>query len=235
MRLYIIRHGDPDYEKDALTQRGEAEAQALADYLPNLRLTHLYTSPLGRAKATCAPSARQLGLPVTELPWVRELTGVYYEVNGFGKCAPFVLPGELLYDLQPVPRYEGWQQQAYFNDPRFFGQVKEMEAGSDSLLEKHGFMHEGARYRVIRPNEDRIAVFCHQGIGTTWLAYLLNLPYQAAWAGMWQACTSICEIVLEQRSGQWAVPRLLQMGATPHLSLAGLPPVERGLASTKRD
>ena len=231
MRLYIIRHGDPDYDHDSLTPRGEAEAQALAAYVPRLRLTHLYSSPLGRAKATCAPCAECLGLPVEELPWIRELTGIYYEVEGIGKCAPFALPGEVLYNETPTPRYDCWEQQKYFDDPRLLPLVCAMEQGSDALLARHGYVREGARYRVIAPSEDRIAIFCHQGIGTTWLSSLLHLPYQAGWAGMWQACTAISEIILEQRSQRWAVPRLLQMGATPHLVLAGLPGLERGLDS----
>ena len=31
MRILIIRHGDPDYEKDSLTQKGWHEAELLAD------------------------------------------------------------------------------------------------------------------------------------------------------------------------------------------------------------
>ena len=38
MRLLIIRHGDPDYEKDSLTEKGWREAALLADSL-------LYVSP----------------------------------------------------------------------------------------------------------------------------------------------------------------------------------------------
>lgn len=30
MRLIIIRHGDPDYERDSLTQKGWREAEPLA-------------------------------------------------------------------------------------------------------------------------------------------------------------------------------------------------------------
>ena len=41
MRIYIIRHGQPDYAADRLTPRGRAEAEALADYLPRLGLTAL--------------------------------------------------------------------------------------------------------------------------------------------------------------------------------------------------
>lgn len=230
MRLYIIRHGDPDYETDSLTEKGKKEAAALADYLPRLHLTHLYTSPLGRARETCSYTAQKLRLPVTVLPWASELTGVYYQTESFGRAAPFTLPGEVTYSLQPIPRYEGWQNQKYFDHPRFAALISEMETGSDELLKSHGYQREGALYRVINPQEARVAVFCHQGLGTSWLAYLLHIPYQAAWAGLWQACSSITTICLEQRSDQYALPRMLAMGATAHIDLAGLEDNENGLA-----
>ena len=33
MRLIFIRHGDPDYEKDSVTEKGEREIELLADKL----------------------------------------------------------------------------------------------------------------------------------------------------------------------------------------------------------
>ena len=33
MRILIIRHGDPDYERDTLTEKGHREAQLLANRL----------------------------------------------------------------------------------------------------------------------------------------------------------------------------------------------------------
>lgn len=230
MRLYIIRHGDPDYETDSLTPQGREEAAALADYLPRLALTQLYTSPLGRARETASYSAKKLGMPVTVLPWASELTGVYYDVEGFGRAAPFTVPGEITYALQPTPRYEDWQDQKYFDHPRFSALIKSMEEGSDVLLESHGYKREGALYRVMHPGEDRVAVFCHQGLGTSWLAHLLRIPYQAAWAGLWQACSSITSVFMERRSEKYATPRMIQMGATPHIDLAGLCANENGLA-----
>jgi len=57
VRLYIIRHGDPDYDTDkehggSLTGNGKAEASALAKWLASEGITHAYSSPLGRAKLT---------------------------------------------------------------------------------------------------------------------------------------------------------------------------------------
>jgi broad specificity phosphatase PhoE len=62
VRLYLIRHGDPDYDTDkanggTLTEHGKAEATALATFLAKEGITHAYTSPMGRAKLTA-----QLGL-----------------------------------------------------------------------------------------------------------------------------------------------------------------------------
>ena len=108
MRIFIIRHGDPDYQTDSLTLRGRREAEALAAYIERLQLTHIYCSPLGRAQQTCRPCAEKLGLPVETLSWTRELTGVYYELDGFGRFSPFFTPGEVMYSISPTPRYAGW-------------------------------------------------------------------------------------------------------------------------------
>jgi broad specificity phosphatase PhoE len=48
MRILIIRHGDPDYEKDSLTQKGWHEAELLADKMEKTDVTAFYVSPLGR-------------------------------------------------------------------------------------------------------------------------------------------------------------------------------------------
>jgi broad specificity phosphatase PhoE len=59
VRLYIIRHGDPDYDTNkenggSLTDNGIAEAKALSRILASEErgITHAYTSPLGRARLT---------------------------------------------------------------------------------------------------------------------------------------------------------------------------------------
>ena len=50
MKLIIIRHGDPDYEHDSLTQKGVREAQLLSDRISQLDVKAFYCSPLGRAQ-----------------------------------------------------------------------------------------------------------------------------------------------------------------------------------------
>lgn len=40
MRLLFIRHGDPDYEHDTLTEKGEREAELLADRLQSEKMDY---------------------------------------------------------------------------------------------------------------------------------------------------------------------------------------------------
>ena len=47
MRLLIIRHGDPDYARDNLTEKGKREAKLLSEMLAKDKIDYLYCSPLG--------------------------------------------------------------------------------------------------------------------------------------------------------------------------------------------
>ena len=54
MKLLIVRHGDPDYEKDSLTEKGWREAAFLAERLSIINVKQFFVSPLGRAKDTAS-------------------------------------------------------------------------------------------------------------------------------------------------------------------------------------
>ena len=49
MNIYIIRHAEPDYEHDSLTEKGWREAELLSHRLSKIRNAFYYPSPLGRA------------------------------------------------------------------------------------------------------------------------------------------------------------------------------------------
>ena len=73
MKLIIVRHGDPDYEHDALTDTGKIEAQLTAERLKaHPGIAAFYVSPLGRAQATAQYTLDALGREAETLPWLRE-------------------------------------------------------------------------------------------------------------------------------------------------------------------
>ncbi|MBQ1206574.1 MAG: histidine phosphatase family protein, partial [Clostridia bacterium] len=55
MLLYVIRHGDPIYNPDSLTEKGKRQAEALARRLAVNGLDKIYSSPLVRAQQTAQP------------------------------------------------------------------------------------------------------------------------------------------------------------------------------------
>ena len=59
MLLYIIRHGDPDYTTDTLTERGWAQAEAVGKRLAASGINRVFSSPMGRAKQTAEPTCRR--------------------------------------------------------------------------------------------------------------------------------------------------------------------------------
>ncbi|MDE7219247.1 MAG: histidine phosphatase family protein, partial [Oscillospiraceae bacterium] len=72
MKLLIVRHGDPNYEIDSLTEKGWREAELLARRLAETEIKEFYVSPLGRARDTASLTLEKLGRTAVECPWLRE-------------------------------------------------------------------------------------------------------------------------------------------------------------------
>ena len=52
MKILIVRHADPDYSIDSLTEKGKIEAELLSQRLTKLDIKDFYVSILGRARDT---------------------------------------------------------------------------------------------------------------------------------------------------------------------------------------
>ena len=72
MLLYIVRHGDPIYNPDTLTEKGFRQAEALAPRMKNSGINKIFSSPNGRARQTADPTAKLLGLEYTIEDWTSE-------------------------------------------------------------------------------------------------------------------------------------------------------------------
>ena len=72
MQLLIIRHGDPDYRLDSLTEKGFREASLLANRLASSGVRDFYVSPLGRAMDTARPALQRLEKKPVVCDWLQE-------------------------------------------------------------------------------------------------------------------------------------------------------------------
>ena len=212
MLLYIIRHGDPDYEHNTITEFGHKEAKALAEWFTqkNIQFDAIYTSPLGRAKDTAAYTCKAQNLSPVVLPWTAE---------SMDYMQPFLPSSEIsfLYNANGINDYID------FSSEDRMASIETLTTESDTFLKALGYERNGTHYKVTDHNTKRIAVFCHGGFGTAWTAHLLGTAPTLGFPSMFMTTTSMN--VFEFRpyeNSDYTKPRLLRFGDVPHLHSAEL-------------
>jgi probable phosphoglycerate mutase len=189
MRLYIIRHAEPDYPRDALTARGHAQAQALADRLSGMEIDQVYSSPMNRALETARYTAERLGLEVQVESWTRELEDWWVPDEILGERPVWQVDAATLRAM--MPGQEIWPPDA----------LERLRSASGEFLGRP----ENASSRGI-------AVFCHAGFALTWLAGLLGVPLPLMWAGFSLSPGSVTTVAFEALAGGGTAARCLGLG-----------------------
>lgn len=169
MRLIFIRHGHPDYSTDSLTALGQKHAAAAAERLAGEGIDAVFASPLGRAQQTAAYTAQRLGLPVTTLPFMRELNWGGAAYNPWLRTRDLARAGvDLLHcDLAAAPGIAGGSMME---------SAAAAAAGFDAWLAELGYVREGCYYRCTAKREDTLAIFSHAGSSSAVIAHLLAMP-----------------------------------------------------------
>ncbi len=236
MQLFIVRHGDPDYPNNTITSAGHLEAAALAQRMATqIRPDLLYSSPLGRARHTMAPTEKALGLTGKILDWTAELHLFGKEEGPWGApLAYWDLPGHWIRNApQGLPTHSNWHLHPPFDDPEITRTFDHIRTESDKFLATHGYERKGGRYACVAPHRQKIAVFCHGGLGLTWLAHLLEIPLTLMWSGFWLPPSSVTTILFDEREHAWSTPRCIGMGDISHLYAAGLTRSNIGLKANR--
>ena len=221
MRLLFIRHGDPDYAIDGLTQQGQKEALALAERLQEEKIDFLYCSPLGRAKRTAWPYLKSTGRKAVILPWLQEFNHPCQMPQGVHTCCWDWLP-------QDLQEKEDLFSKDWLLDPAYEGEaresVREVFAAFDGLLAKHGYRKDGRYYRVEQANHDTLCFFCHFGIESLLLSRLLDVSPLIFWQGTAAAPASVTTVYSEERREGLASFRIQSFGDVSHLAKKGYAP-----------
>ena len=214
MRIFIVRHGDPDYEHDTLTEKGHREASLLAEKLKKEKIDYIYTSPLGRAKDTCAYTARALGMEdkVVTLDWLREF---YYIWD--------MLPTEWA-ERDNVYDYRRWSEEDIYRVGDIGEKFSLVAKALDELLAKHGYVREGRYYHTEKGNSDTIAIFCHFGLEMMLLSHLFDISPVLLSHHFVALPSTLTTIYTEERREGIAMFRCAGFGDTGHLYAGGETP-----------
>ena len=171
MRIVFIRHGDPDYTNDTLTEKGRKEAALLAENIGYLNLDQavVYVSPLGRARDTPGYVLDKLGKTAVTMDWLQEFPA-QVDVGGNPELLK-VYPdtgkqgdkygSHIAWDM--VPAY--WTEQDDLGDLKDWKNAEVVKHSDiqevyervtkafDELLAEYGYVREGRHYRVEKESE----------------------------------------------------------------------------------
>ena len=213
MNVYIVRHAEPDYVRDTLTEKGWREAELLSRRLENIPNGYYYTSPLGRARDTASLTLQKVGAQAQVCPWLREFDAGYETPAAFH-------PTGLGWDLLP----ESWVEDPRYASTSIRDVYRDVAGRFDAVLADHGYRREGHLYRAERPNTDNLFFFCHFGVECVLLSRLLDCSPVVLWHHTVALTSSVTKLTTEERREGKAIFRMSQFGSLSHLDGAGEEP-----------
>ena len=222
MKIIIVRHAEPDYEIDSLTEKGWREAELLSKRLAKLDIDQIFGSPLGRAKDTCSFTEKVIGKKAVEKEWLREFLSHKHEDMVLAGERPAVwdqIPNEWTMDSRYFNEKE-WHQTPYMKKWKVEEENKWVASEFDNLLKEYGYEREGHYYRVRKANEKTIVLFCHFGLEVILLSHLMSVSPMILWHGFCAAPSSVTIINSEERREGIASFRASQIGDISHLYVA---------------
>lgn len=220
MKILIIRHGDPDYSIDSLTEKGWREAELLSQRLVEMKIDDFYCSPLGRAKDTAKPTMDKLKREPEILPWLKEFSGVIQSPYTNNNRIPWDLPPSLWADEPDFYDRKTWTKPALMQTGNVEDVYKQTTLGLSELLRKYGWSRSGMLYRCDAKEDITIALFCHCAMGLTIISYLTGTSPFILWHNFFLPTSSVSTIVTETDGNGNAHFRCVQIGDTSHLYAA---------------
>ncbi len=232
MQVLIIRHGDPDYSIDSLTERGWKEAELLSHRLKNIKIDGMYCSPLGRAKNTAQATAALHGMTPVILPWLTEFPAsvtVPYEEIGLNDIRKTICPWDIYpqyFEKQPeFYDINKWKNHPVFAESRVPEVYETVSAGWNNLISEWGYQREGQIYKFNGDVKDDavIVLFCHLGVGLAILSQMLKVSPAVMWNSFFMPASSVTTVYTERhiKNENEAVFRAVSIGDVSHLYQSG--------------
>ena len=229
MLLFYVRHGDPIYNPDSLTPLGRRQAEAVAHRLALYGVDKIYSSTSIRARETAQPTCEILKKDPVLLDFCHENHAwadlALDEENGQRRWAMDIPRFKRAFSSGEMLKLGSrWYEHPVCEGTRMKEGIDRIARETDALLASLGYEHdrENSFYRAVRPNDDRVALFAHQGFGLAFLSCVLDIPYPLMSTRFDMSHTGMTVIEFQQ-SEDFCLPRILSLANDSHLYREGLP------------
>ena len=221
MRILLIRHAEPDYSIDSITQKGRIEAELLSERMKRYDIRDYYVSPLGRARDTAEYTLKKTGRTAEELDWLREFDGRYPDPETGRIRLAWDIKPRIWTDYPGVYDIHTFLENPLLDEGNFREVWQRTTNGTDELMERYGFRKDGPVWLCDRNTDDTIALFCHFGISMAIVGYMTDISPFVLWHRTLCLPTSVTEIVTEERIRGEVSFRMTRLLDISHLEAAG--------------
>ncbi len=218
MRIIFVRHGQPNYQHDSLTELGHRQAEAAAERLENEPIERVYSSTCGRAFETAEHIAARFHLPVDKCEFMREIgwgtvegEPLYQNGHPWRAADRMVAAGESIVK-------ETWAAEEPFCRNKVTFLAHQVGENLDRWLSDLGFEREEEHYRVTDPRYDTVVMASHGGSSTAALAHLFNLPFPFVCSAIRPDFTAITVVKLPGNPGELISPQFELVNDTQHIA-----------------
>lgn len=224
MILYIIRHGKPDYARDCLTELGWRQAEAVGRRMAKTGVDRVFASPMGRAQETAAPTCRLTGLECRTEDWAHEIGDERLTTypDGVRKSVSLLQNTYLRENGNINIDYAHSCECPGFRESDMSSALAFLEKHGNDFLERLGYREENGVYRIIRPNEEKVALFCHAAFSRAWLSILLHIPVHMMWSSFEYELTGVTVVEFKNNPNGITAPQCLRFSDTSHLYAEGV-------------
>ena len=218
MRIVLVRHGDPNYELDCLTELGHKQAEVAAKRLMIEEIDEVFSSPHGRAVQTAEYFSKLSGKQIQILEFMKEIRygreGELYDK----KWNPWNGADELVWSGQSLQTPD-WREYPVFKGDFSTEDADKIGVETDKWLETLGYKREGLYYRNIRKDDEQktVAIFNHGGASAAFIARVLNQPFPYMCELLHFAHTAISVLRFDKTPGRLTVPTIELLNDSRHL------------------
>ena len=229
MRILLIRHAEPDYTNDSITEKGKREAMLLSDRIARYDIRDFYVSPLGRARDTAAYTLQKTGRKAEILSWLQEFRGKYPDPETGRLRLAWDIPPRIWTDYPGVYDFRTFLTNPLFDTGDFREIWTETANGVQALMKRYGFTKSGPVWLCDNNRSETIALFCHFGISMAVISCLADISPFILWHRFLCFPSSVTEVVTEEREKGVVSFRITKLGDITHLESAGEPRSDAGL------
>lgn len=223
IRIILIRHGEPDYEHDTLTEKGWREARLLAKRVCHWNVKDFYCSPLGRAQDTASPSLKAMNRFAVTKDWLQEFNAYVIDPETGNRRCPWDFPPDYWTREPAYYDIHTWLTTPLMRTGPVEACYRDVTVSLDALLAEYGYRRQERHYEVQRHTDDTIVFFCHFGISCVLMGYLLGISPLLLLQGCFLPPSSVTVLATEEVRPGHAFFRIERLGDTTHLHDGGEP------------